>query len=461
MYRVGIFLSTASGFLGRVFAIISGIILAKVLAPELLGMFVGDQALVLIGGGLINLGIGQGYRMIISRNPELHDEYLLPTLLLRIGATVLYFLGLLLYLAKTGKLQTSTMLVVVGTLLFSTMELLRIDLEVRGSYKSVTILAFGRGMILFLSAVFCWLTKADYRVLVWSYLVLVLLFMVISFCLVKPAIVPVFSFNYRHLIKNSFPFAVALFAYAFTTYWGLIYIRDVLGREQAGYFSVPLKVYQMSLVIGMSVTGITLPLYHKLAARKDFQTFARVFNRLISGMWFLAGPIVAVCFFIPKPLVKVFATEQYLSAVPVFPWIGFGIMFRLLAIPAGNILESVDRQWYRVIIQVVGAGICVSGVCYIVPIFGIIGAAWMLFAVDIWTLLAYWVVSKCFVPDVVTLRKLFMPCLSLIAMLCLFACLEIRVWYKLILFCALWSGYVLFLLNFKEEFYNYFQRTLK
>ena len=451
MYKIGLLLSTISAFLGRGLAIISGIILAKTLAPDLLGLFASDQSLVLLGGGLINLGIGQGYRMIVSRSPQLRDTYLLPTLFLRIVATVLHYIVLSFYLTKTDKVNIETMVVIIGTLLFSTMELLKIDLEISRHYKRVTVLTVGKGLVLLLSAVMCWLFGANYSMLVWSYLVFVLLLLAVSFCMVKPAMVTLLSFNYLRLIKKSIPFAAGILAYAFTSFWGLTYIREVLGPEQAGYYFLPFKVYQISLVIGMSVSGITLPLYHSLAANGDFSTFAKIFNRITIGVLFLVGPIVAVCFFVPDFLVKVFATEAYLSAVPIFPWIGFGIMFRLLAIPAGNILESVDKQWYRVLIQVISAVICALGVVFIVPSRGIIGAAWVLFVVDLWTLLAYWCVSKYFATKVVALHKLFVPSLLLAVLLYLSTYLEISVWYKLILFCFLWSGYVLFGLQFKNE----------
>ena len=461
-YRLGIVINTASAFLGRGFAIVSGIVLAKTLAPDLLGRFFADQALILLGGGIINLGVGQGYRQIVSRNPDLRGSYLLPTILLRIAATGLYFTALTIYLNYAGRWDLQTVLVVLATLLFSLLELFQIDLQIVRNYTKVAILILAKGLVLFLAAIVCWQANGKYDSLVISYFVFALIVIVLAWFIVRPTRCSILRFNYWKLIKTSIPFASALFAYALTTFWGITYIRVVLGEEQAGYYSVPLKVYQIALVVGMSITGVTLPLYHRLAATGDFGTFAKVFQRLIRGMWFISGPIVGLCCFAPEFLIRTFAQEQYIEAAPVFPWIGFGIMFRLLAIPAGNILESVNKQWYRVGIQVVGAVICVLGVSFAVPRWGIIGAAWTLFAVDLWVLLAYWLASKHFVPAVVSTRTLLLPGLVLSSGFLIISGLPgLSNWIRLTILCSLWAGYVAILLNFKEDLFRLLTVSLK
>jgi len=462
-YRSGVLVSTGFALLSRTLTIISGIILAKVFEPEVFGRFFSDQALVLIGGGLINLGVGQGYRLLVSREPELRISHLLPTIAVRFFATLLYFVGLTVFLNYTGLWRVQTVVVVVGTLLLSFLELFQIDLQITRSFLGAAILELGKGLVVFLAVVICYLAGNNkYDIFVISYLIFSFLLIAFGWATIRPAISSLLRFNYIRLLKISIPFAAALFAYAFTSFWGLIYIREVLGEEQAGFYAVPLKVYQISLVVGMSVTAVTLPLYHKLAASGQFKLYAEVFGRLIRGLWFISGIIVAVCCFIPEFLIRVFANEQYLPAASIFPWVGFGIMFRLLAIPAGNILESVDKQWYRVAIQAIGAIICVSGVSFIVPHWGIIGAAWTLFAVDLWILAAYWFTSKHFAPTVVSLRKLFLPAgvlLSGFAILSTF--LDISGWLKLMILCLLWAGYVTLYLNFKEELRNLSKTLLK
>jgi O-antigen/teichoic acid export membrane protein len=236
-----------------------------------------------------------------------------------------------------------------------------------------------------------------------------------------------------------------------TSFWGLTYIGEVLGEEQAGFYAVPLKVYQISLVVGMSVTAVTLPLYHRLAASGQFELYARIFGRLVCGLWLIGGVIVATCYFIPEFIIIAFANEQYMPAAAIFPWIGFGILLRLLAIPAGNILESVDKQWYRVGIQVIGAIICVLAVSFVVPRWGIVGAAWTLFATDLWTLMAYWFTSRHFATAVVSLRDLLIPCSVLVALLLVLSHCPVVVCLRVLLFCGLWIAYVIAFLNGKEE----------
>lgn len=450
-YRHAILITTGSSFLGRALAVVSGIILAKVLTPDLFGRFFSDQALVLIGAGFINLGVGQGYRQIVSRKPELRSSYLLPTILIRIGLMLLYFCGLGVYLACAGRWNVQILVVVIAVLLLNLLELFQIDLQICRSYLRVSFIICGQGAVLFVIAIACSLAKGNYDLLIFSYLGLSLLLIITGWFLVKPHITSLIKFDYRGLIKISVPFAASLFAYAFMSYWGLTYIRGLLGEEQAGYYAVPLKLYQVALVVGMSISGVTIPLYHKLAASKQFTIYSNVFSRLIRGTWLVSGPVVAICCFAPAFVVKTFASEQYLAALPVFPWVGFAFMFRLLAIPAGNIFESVDKQWYRAAIQFIGAVICAFAVSFIVPRWGIVGAAWALFLVDLWLMLAYWCVTRHLTPTVVSLRKLLVPGLVLSAILLSISLLEVSVRLKVLIFCGLWFGYVIFVLNVKEE----------
>lgn len=451
-YRLGILMSTGSAFLGRGLTLATGIILAKTLLPETLGKFIGDQSLVFIGVGLINLGIGHGYRQIASRNPKLRDSYLLPTIFVRLVAMLVYLGGVTVYLSFIGCLNMQPLTVACAALVFQLVELFQIDLQIVRSYSKVVVLNISSASVLFLAALLCWRTDANYNILIYSYLFLTLLLVVLSWLLVKPKCTTILTFDYRTLFRISIPFSAGILVYWFMSFWGLAYIREALGNEQAGYYSVPLKVHQIALVVGMSVAAVTLPLYHKLAVRKQFEMYAKVFSRLIRGTWFLAGPIVAVCYFIPEFIIRILATERYMAAAPIFPWIGFGIMFRLLAIPAGNILESVDKQWYRVAIQAIGAIICTLAVIFVVPRWGIIGAAWTLFAMDLWLMLGYWFVSHHFAPKVVALTKVFIPCSVLVVtLLLIFYCLDVSVWLKLLVFCGVWVGYVLMVLNFKEE----------
>lgn len=451
-YRHGIVITTGSSFLGRLVVVISGIILAKTLEPSLLGKFSADQALVLIGGGLINLGIGQGYRQIVSRNTEMRNSYLCPAIFIRMVSMLVYFVGLSVYLNYSGRWSIPTILVATSTLLFFLVELFRIDLQIFRSYVKVSVLIWGHAGTLLIAAVACWASGGNYSFLIYPYLFLAVSLVTLSWAIVKPHIASLAKLDYRTLIRTSIPFSAAIFAYAFTSFWGLTYIREVLGEQQAGYYCIPLRVYQIALIVGMSVSGVTLPLYHKLAATGDFETFGKVFQRLIRGMWFIGGPIAAVCFFIPEFVIRVFANESYLASAAIFPWIGFGLICRLVAIPAGNILESIDRQWYRVGIQVVGAIGCMLGVIFLVPAWGIIGAAWTLFAVDVWILSAYWLIAYRFAPAVVALRTLLVPGLTFVLTLFIIShYLHVALWLKLFIFSALWVSYVIICLNFKEE----------
>jgi len=451
-YRFGILITILVSFGGRALVLVTGVLLAKSLAPAHLGRFFSDQALVLIGAGVVNLGIGQGYRQLVSRNPELRASYLLPTICLRIGAMLLYFGGFVVYAKLVDRASADTIVVGMATLLFFLIELFLIDLQIRRCYGKAAVLHWCKDCCLFAAAIVFLCASHSYEILVFSYCAVAFLVVIFGLFLVAPQAASLRRCDYGTLIKTSIPFAAALFAYSLTSYWGISYVREVLGEEQAGYYCVPLKLYQMGLVVAMSVSGVILPLYHRLAATKDFRTYVSVFNRLIRVMWLIAGLIAGTCSLIPDVLVRILAKEEYMAAVSVFPWIGFSVMFRLLAMPAGNILESVDKQWYRVLIQSIGAAFCLIAVTFAVPRWGILGAAWTVFAVDLWLMVGYWLTTCRFANAVVSMSRLLAPAVAFAAIFAIATWfMHGPGWFKLAVFYILWLGYVGLHMNLREE----------
>lgn len=451
-YRLGILITTVSAFLGRGLTLATGIILAKILLPETLGKFFSDQALVFIGIGLINLGVGHGYRQIVSRNPELRNSYILPVILIRIAAMTVYLAGVTVYLHSVSRLNIQTLTVVCAVLLFQTLELFQIDLQIVRNYSKVSVLNICSGMVLLLAAVLCWKTDANYNILVYSYLFLTFLLVILGWLLVKPKYAAILTFDYRTLFRTSIPFSASILAYWFTNFWGLTYIKDILGAEHAGYYSIPLKFYQVALVLAMSINSTTLPLFHKLAVTKCFDTYANVFQRITRGLWITGVPLVGICFFIPDVLIKTFATEKYMAAAPIFPWIGLAMISLLIAIPAGNLLESIDKQWYRVAIQSIGAIICLLLVIFLVPAYGIRGAAWTLLLINLWVILGFWFMARHFMKSLVPLRELFIPYIVMVALIAVISnCPDFSKWLKLLIFVAGWLLYAAMFLNLKKE----------
>jgi len=450
-YRVGLILSTFSSFFGRFLAIFSGILLAKILSPEKLVLFTADQSIVLLGGGLINLGTGQGYRMLVSRNHTLRNSFFLPLCFLRSVNCTVYFFFIILYLFFIHKTNLFTLCIVLGTVLLSMLELFKIDFEVNKKYINVMFISTANGLIFIISAISCWTTNGNYMALVLSYMICVIIFVILFFFLTNPPIVNVLSFNYWNLLKISFPFNLSIILYSFTTYWAITYINQTLGAQQAGFYSVPMKVYQITLVLGMTITGITLPLYHKLIAQNNELLLKRIIERLARGIFLVAGPIVAICVFVPEYLIRVFSTVEYISAASIFPLFGFGILFRLLAILFGNLLESLNRQWHRVLIQGIGAIICIVGVIVIVPKFGITGAAWVILGVDIWLLIGYCLVAKYFAPIIISVKPVFISLSLIFFVIILFLLIGISKCYALLIFTSIWLLYVFLILGAKEE----------
>jgi len=369
---------------------LGGIILAKIFAPELYGRFFSDQATVLVGAGVYNLGLVQGYRQIVSRELSLRSSYLGITLYARAGSLIIYGLALLAFLTISDRLSMPTVMITAGTLALSLVELSQVELLIFKKYKSAVILALGKGTVVLLPALICWRTLGAYSTFAYSYVTIVFFLVTVGILIAKPPR-PSFTISrIRKLALASAPFIASIAAFAFTNSWGLYSIRSELGAMQAGIFVVPWKVYQVTMVVGMSVSAVSLPLFHKLSFDNNKIIQRDVLSRLVRGNLAFAGCVAGLCVFIPATIVKIVATAEYLPSLALFPILAISFVMRLMSIPAENFLESLGKQKERIFVLIVGAILMFAGTKLLLPRWGICGVAYTMLAVDTWILIGMW-----------------------------------------------------------------------
>jgi len=451
-YRFGLAANTAGELAGRAAAALAGIMLAKVLGAALFGKYFSDQALVLVGAGFYNMGLGQGYRQITSREPATREGLLTTAVLFRMATIALYGLALVWYLAAHDRLGIDTALVIGATLLLSLVELFQIDVTVRGRYVAAALFAFGKGGVPLLAMLWCLALGGHYRWFVRGYAVLVVLLAVGGALALRPHFHWPYRGQVRRLLWTSLPFALSIAAFGVTNNWGVSHVRTSLGDQQAGLLFVPLKVYQVMLIVGASISSVTLPLFHVLAHRAAFEVYRLVYGRLVRGMLALAGVVVGACVLAPDWLIRVLATSEFSGARALFPILGVGLTLRLLSIPAENVLESLGRQGWRVGIQAMGAVGCVGLVAFLVSRNGLIGAAWAALAIDIWLCSAFWIAAWRCLPQVAVPGSQLAHLLALASLIALAALPpDGSGFFSMVAFLAAWVGYSWFFLGLRHE----------
>ena len=451
--RFGIASNTASMVVGRVLTVLAGIILAKALGRESFGQYYSDQAMILVGAGFYNLGLGEGYRQLLAREPSRKGELLGPALAMRVIAISLYGAAVIAMRGGTSALGVDTMLVVLATLLLSVTEIVSMDLMVSRSYIQASILSVAKGGIVLGAAIAGWLAGGSFRVFVTSYALATAVLTVWSIAAVYPKEIRVRISGCLAVLKASYPYILSIAAFAFTSNWSVNAIRSAYDNAEAGTYLVPWKVYQLVLLVGMSASAVSLPLFHRLDHLQDKVTLRSVLKRIAYGFLFIAGLVMGVCVLLPETIIRVMATDEFRGGVVLLPVLGASASLRLLAIPAENILESLGRQRYRIASLATGAVLCFFLVMVFVPRYGLLGGALSVLAVDFWLLVSLWGMGWWLAPEIVKPR----PVVAHLAVVLLLPWSLLKVGNSMVLLAALafgvlWVGYGWFALGLRHEF---------
>ncbi len=440
-YRLGILTNSSAEVAGRLLSAIAAIVLAKELGQALFGKYFSDQALVLIGAGLYNMGIGQGYRQIVSRDASCRAVTIGTAIFVRLAAITIYFSAVTTFLFMENRLTADTIFVVIGTLLLTLAELYHIDVLIQGRYARAMIIAISKGAVMMLPALVFWLGAKSYVLLVGMYCLTSIGLSVYGIKSIMPFEVRIDGEGLRRLIRTSMPFMASIAAFGFSNSWAINYIRVHLGDMSAGIFVLPWKVYQVGLLIAMSSSAVVLPLFHKLAAEGSMEMLARVLSRWSRGLLFIAGMVLAIFIYMPAIIVKITATDEYLSAVSLFPFLGCALVARVLSIPGENVLECMGLQRQRVGMLMIGAAICGMGVAFLVPRYGVKGGAITALIVDTWLMIGFGVIGNLFAPRVAGSLRLLLHIVVLLGLVFGIALLTREPLIRGLSFLILWICY--------------------
>lgn len=387
---------TATAVGARGIAIALNFILIRLLAPSELGWFLGIQAMAFAGCGFCDLGLSQGYRVMVSRDHSLRESLLGPTLTIQGIALVLYFAGMCAYLVSKGQFSAVACLVGFGALAIQWTTTADADLRIfKKVWRScaLTVLPVAGLAVATLAA---WLSRDSLHRLSMGYFLTMVCAAAISVVLLGGG-----AWSRRHdagrtrtLARTSVPFFAAIVVSRLGQFWCLTYVLTTLGSAEAGLLGLPLKVYQSFLVLATITTGTMLPIYHQMSAQSREQELAVVVTRLVRATWVIAGCAAGVCLILPAEIIRLAGGEQYAAAAQILPYLAIAMAIKVVAVPGGDLLEARNLQWLRVAGQAIGTGGQMAAVIYLLPRYGIHVAAAGILGMDVWLFLWYWTGSS-------------------------------------------------------------------
>ncbi len=200
--------------------------------------------------------------------------------------------------------------------------------------------------------------------------------------------------SYSDLFKISIPLMFAQSVQFIMAWTDKLMLGNMMGSEEVGIYFTVFKLSMFASLALMAINSIASPKFAELFGKKDFDGLKKVAHQS-SKMIFLATlPLVLLFFAFPEFLLGLFG-EEFKVGVNAFLFLSFGKLISSFCGSVGNLLQMTGKQVIFMNILLVGAIVNVSLNFFLIPKFGINGAALAsMISLSTWNLIMVYFVKR-------------------------------------------------------------------
>jgi O-antigen/teichoic acid export membrane protein len=97
-----------------------------------------------------------------------------------------------------------------------------------------------------------------------------------------------------------------------------LFISRYYGTESFAIYSVGCTDIPIMQLFSQSVSVVALGRFAVLERQKDWNGIRNLWTRILTGMYAVAGPTIILLLIVSEPLIRIWFTETYIDAVPIF-----------------------------------------------------------------------------------------------------------------------------------------------
>ena len=200
--------------------------------------------------------------------------------------------------------------------------------------------------------------------------------------------------KYSEILKVSIPLMFAQSVQFIMAWTDKLMLGNMMGSEEVGIYFTAFKLSMFASIALMSINSIASPKFAELYGKKDFDGLKKVAHQS-SKMIFLATlPLVLLFFAFPEFLLGLFG-EEFKVGVKAFVFLSFGKLISSFSGSVGNLLQMTGKQVIFMNVLFVGAIVNVLLNFFLIPKFGINGAALAsMISLSMWNLIMVYFVKR-------------------------------------------------------------------
>jgi O-antigen/teichoic acid export membrane protein len=200
------------------------------------------------------------------------------------------------------------------------------------------------------------------------------------------------------LIWKSAPLSGAHFANSLQDSIPKLIVQQHLGIESLGIFTAIGYFQRAGIVMSNSVTQAIVNRLARLIGAGDRKRMHDMLVRLFLAFMLAAMASVVVFYWFSEEILHLLFGKAYVSAAPLLVLVSITIAIRLISALSQAVLIAQQRFAYMLVLNVGCLLLAVGSGYFFIPMFGILGAGYMLIAVALFRLLFLEIVVLVFRP---------------------------------------------------------------
>jgi O-antigen/teichoic acid export membrane protein len=360
--------------------LVTGVFIARTLQPEGRGLYATATVVTMIGVQFGNLGLHVWNTYTAARDRTLLAPLLANSLVVGLGlggAGVLLALAFFSVFPTLAPVHGIPLLVALASVPISLSSMFAQNLQIGiQSTRSYNLnLLVSKVLALILLGCLLLLQVVTVNTVLLSGFVVLLLSFLWTLWQLRPHIQDRMWPSYPLLIggiRYSFKAYIAGFFASLVLRIDLLMVKDTLGLESAGYYSIAVSMADMLYLLPGT---IGLMLFPKLSGLADERTKWQFTQRIISYTALAVSLLALVSFVIAKPVIGLVYGESYLPAAAPFRILCIAMIFYGINNVVSNYLASRDFPPVAVAVWIVAAAANIGLNLWLIPGLGIVGAA--------------------------------------------------------------------------------------
>tara|TARA_B100000795_G_scaffold195831_1_gene149963 strand:- start:1168 stop:2499 length:1332 start_codon:yes stop_codon:yes gene_type:complete len=201
--------------------------------------------------------------------------------------------------------------------------------------------------------------------------------------------------QYSDILKVSIPLMFAQSVQFIMAWTDKLMIGNMRSPEEVGIYFTAFKLSMFASIVLMSVNSIVAPMFAEVYGKKDLDGLKKIAHQSSKIIFLTTLPLVLCFLMFPDFLLGLFGPEFAEKGVIAFMLLSFGKLISSLSGSVGNILQMTGKQVVFMNILFCGAIVNVVLNLFLIPKFGINGAALAsMISLSLWNLIMVYFVKR-------------------------------------------------------------------